>query len=54
VGAGAGGAGTFSAEEFEGERRVGAIDPVDFDPFGFADGDVFRFGLRIGFGTHSV
>ena len=53
VGAGAGGAGAFAAQEFEGKRRVGAIDPIDFDSFRLADGDVFRFGLRLVVGTHS-
>lgn len=53
VGAGAGGAGTFAAKEFEREGRMGAIDPVDLNPLGLADSDVFRFGLRLVVGTHS-
>ena len=45
--AGAGGAGAFAAEEFEAQRRVNAVDPIDFYSLGLADGDVFGFGLRI-------
>ena len=48
MGSGAVGAGAFAAKEFEGEGGVNAVDPVDFNPLGLADGDVFGFGLRIG------
>ena len=44
--AGAGGAGAFPAEEFEAEGGMNAVDPVDFNTFGLADGDMFGFRLR--------
>ena len=46
--AGAGGAGAFAAKECQREGGVNAVDPVDFNSFRFADGDVFGFGLGIG------
>ena len=50
--AGAGGAGAFTAKEFEREGGVKAVDPVDFNSFGLADGDMFGFRLWIGSGVH--
>ena len=50
--AGAGGAGAFPAEEFEAEGGMNAVDPVDFNTLGFADGDMFGFRLWIGSGVH--